>query len=587
MHAPVETSENMNALALPKTQPGIPTRQERSPTVSGSLADFPFAQLLAVIHRRGLSGTLVITPGEGQASERRVVFSDGIPVAAELPAGHADLASGLLSFFLSQNRYAFFENVDLGVDGALTHGVVDPASLIMEATTWHTNDDAVDAMLQQVGSEALLYLTSQAQGQDFTRWPEACALVAMVSQGPLSLAQLISGARREAAALKRVVYAFLVLGYLAPSCSLTTDMNTKSAASTSVPPPQRKKRARKDSHVRIRPSRKARTSDSHEDRFANISDLVIIDPGSDPPEAVLNGWVREPAPSKKHAPPATPSEMEVLSCPIAEDPMSYGDHGDLPCADPAEAVLPDFENVEVVPNERAREPATSSSQAPPASLPRMEVLSCPVAEDPMNYGNQGVQDSDSSMDIDIEIDDRDWRGQLDDPRSPVPAPTPNIGSGGATRGARPRPKPKPSPAPRQKRQSKVAAQVGFKDARRLMIAGRFSQAACRLTAVTRLDPSVAGYHAELAYCLLHQSSRVNPHRILESAERALRLDKWSDRGHLCKGLALELLGRTDEACSYLRWALELNSDTDEAEQALRRITKPVGPLRVLFRKFVS
>jgi tetratricopeptide (TPR) repeat protein len=131
----------------------------------------------------------------------------------------------------------------------------------------------------------------------------------------------------------------------------------------------------------------------------------------------------------------------------------------------------------------------------------------------------------------------------------------------------------------------AAARLGFEDAGRLVDAGRLDQAACRLTAVLRLDPTVAAYHLALASVLMRRfaGQRMPQERILAALDQTLRLDERCAEAHYLKGLVLQRRRELARGLAHLRRAVAIAPRHAAAVRALEIAERPTGPLRRLMR----
>lgn len=180
------------------------------PLVQGDLARTPFAHLLMRVSQRALTGSLIIWDPDvpdGQPQQDRILFSEGLPVAAVLRESASRLDRGLLPLFgRTEGPYAFYGDADLvGDSKQVRTGRVAVLPLIAASLRGSARDDAVDHVLSAFGDERLR-LTSGVDLGSFGFLPEERGCVDLLRAEPMPLSALIEISPLDARTVRRLVY---------------------------------------------------------------------------------------------------------------------------------------------------------------------------------------------------------------------------------------------------------------------------------------------------------------------------------------------------------------------------------------------
>jgi curved DNA-binding protein CbpA len=181
------------------------------PTAQGDLRKSPLVHVLASLHRKAASGTLVVWPESGQGGQDRILFASGLPVAARpFDRRHGSLL-GLLEALADRaaGAYAFFAE-DLVGEGAVT-GALEPASLFHAMVHATRRSDGLERVLASRGESLLRVkrgLTPRSLGLD----REEAEVLDVMRAAPTSASELITRSGRPEVARRLLYLLELTLG---------------------------------------------------------------------------------------------------------------------------------------------------------------------------------------------------------------------------------------------------------------------------------------------------------------------------------------------------------------------------------------
>lgn len=156
----------MEAIAVPEDDllPDHPSPLSLTPTLRGSLAETSLAEVFERILEEGLTGTLTLLPDGSSLEDSRVVLSEGIPIAAQLPYACDDLFEGLLALLAEQGTYLFHEGEDLTDPELVVTGIVDPAHLLALASPLYPAEVDLPIEIEHDSQDFIAALLAHASG---------------------------------------------------------------------------------------------------------------------------------------------------------------------------------------------------------------------------------------------------------------------------------------------------------------------------------------------------------------------------------------------------------------------------------------
>lgn len=187
------------------------------PIAEGDLESNPFAQVLAHVAVRQITGSIVLwpAPGEDPRGQDRIRVEEGIITAGRLVDRPPVLDRGLVPFFgRTAGPYAVYETIDLVGDNGLSQRV-DPLALLATASRSIARDDAIDRLLEQLGPRQLRL----RGGADFKRFgllSKEERFIDVLRGGPGTPAELVRACELGEQLGKRLVYMLLLTKNLEP-----------------------------------------------------------------------------------------------------------------------------------------------------------------------------------------------------------------------------------------------------------------------------------------------------------------------------------------------------------------------------------
>lgn len=216
--------------------------QGPQPLAHGTLDVTPLDHVVISLHRKRLSGTLAIWPEvEGVAGQDRVLFKHGQPVAAKLIEPASALDRGLMPLFRRTSAaYAFYGEDLLGDRSALVTGSVDANALVLAAMRGGMRETVVDRVLARYDGAAVRLVT----GYDVTRLaplPKEQAFIELLRADPAGVDTLVARSGEPKVA-RRVLYTLAITHGIEPYAVPvethelpTLDLEPKAVVSVDVP----------------------------------------------------------------------------------------------------------------------------------------------------------------------------------------------------------------------------------------------------------------------------------------------------------------------------------------------------------------
>jgi len=187
------------------------------PIAEGDLERNPFAQVLAHVAVRRITGSIVLWPAEGEprAGQDRIRVENGLITAGRLIERPPVLDRGLLPLFgRTAGPYALYETIDLVGEGGLTQRV-DPLALMATALRSVSRDDAVERTLASL-AERQLRLRGGPELERFGFIPKEQRFIDVLRGGPGTPAELVRACELGEELGKRLVYMLVLTKMLEP-----------------------------------------------------------------------------------------------------------------------------------------------------------------------------------------------------------------------------------------------------------------------------------------------------------------------------------------------------------------------------------
>lgn len=499
------------------------------PIAEGDLDRTPFAHVLAHVASRQLTGSIVLWPAEGEqrAGQDRIRVEGGYITAARLVDRAPVLEKGLLPLLARPaGPYAVYETIDLVGDTGVTQRV-DPYAFLASGLRSESRDDAVDRVLAQL-ADRTLRLRGAPELKRFGFLPKEERFVEILRAGPGTPETLLRACELGPLFGKRILYLLVVTKLLEPYEAPTR---------TSVPAPE--------------PEPRATSSTSSVDMRVSQLPLPPGPPTAPPPST--------PAPSARASMSGAPRSSNVLR---------FKDTPALPPNPPSNGLSPDQLAFwkEVIERTRAidtqnyfdmlgvpRDAGTDTVRKEYFALAKRwhpDRIGGPLA--PLKpFVERVFGHLTSAQDT---LGDEKKRG----------AYLRSVQDGGGT------------PEADRKLGAIVAAAMEHQKAEVLIRRRDFDGARHILEGAIELNAEEADAWASLAWALFHIPNASVP-RMLDAAERALRIAPNHDRAHYARGMILRRMGNETEAQVAFRAASEANPKNLDAMREVRLADMRSGP----------
>lgn len=162
------------------------------PLAHGTLEATPLDHVVLSLHRKKLAGTLAVWPdAPGTPGQDRILFKNGQVIAAKLVEPASALDRGLLPLFRrTRAAYAFYAEDLLGDRSAVVSGHVDTNALVLAAMRGGMREDVVDGILARFDGSAVRLIA----GYDFGKLgalPKEMGFIELLRAGPSPIPSLL------------------------------------------------------------------------------------------------------------------------------------------------------------------------------------------------------------------------------------------------------------------------------------------------------------------------------------------------------------------------------------------------------------
>lgn len=491
--------------------------QTPQPIAQGDLQKSPLAHIVASLHRRAATGTLVIWPESGQGGQDRVYFEAGVPVAARALDPSIRSVTTLLERLADRARGAYaFYGEDLVGSRELT-GAPSPTTLLRALVHATHREDGLERLLERRGDSILRVrrgLTPASLGLD----REETEALDVLRAAPTTAAQFIERSGRAHVA-RRLLYLLELVDGLD-----VLDPASVASAPSSNPPPS----ASRSGEWTARP---AHTTPERPISSPGMRAAGSIDrPASNPAMRVPLDFPEPPA----SLPEAERARWEELVARAkAEDAQNH------------------YELLGVAPNADANEIE--------AAFVRLAKLVHPDRLGPHLAPLRRHADH--------------LFRRATDARKILITPEPRaeydrqVAEGGG------------SPASERRVRETVEAALDYQKVDLLLRKRAYDAALAIIDRNLELSPDVAEYPAKKAQVLFHRDgldAREPREAILALLDRALALDPKHELANFVKGQALKKLGDPRTALAHFRVVVEVNPHNIDAARELRLASMKKG-----------
>ena len=207
------------------------------PPVAGDFAGTPLAELLFAHAAAGSSGTLRISDEAGTVIAALRLEAGALVGASTDSPGSGLLASAIPLCARAHGRFTFAHGPDdLGVGPHVVRGTVDVLALIAASMRGPVREDAIDAVLQDLGA-APLWRNPRVDVERYGFGPQELALVRMIDGATASAPELLTDPPCAPHVARRVLYTLAITRALTAPPRAQRQVSGTVARQTPAPPP--------------------------------------------------------------------------------------------------------------------------------------------------------------------------------------------------------------------------------------------------------------------------------------------------------------------------------------------------------------